>query len=88
MTRKSEGVGMGGAYRLILNLKNLNENIHFKMHGFKMVENYCFMAFLDIKDSYYSIPVDESSQKYLKFIWEEQLNQFCVLPNGISSCPR
>ena len=83
---------MGGAYRLILNLKNLNENIHFKRHGlkeiFKMVENNCFMASLDIKDSYYSIPVDESSQKYLKFIWEEQLNQFCVLPNGISSCPR
>ena len=53
-----------------------------------MVEKNCFMASLDIKDDYYSIPVDESSQKYLKFIWKEQLYHFCVLPNGLSPCPR
>ena len=45
------------------------------MHGLKeilkMVEKNCFMAFLDIKDAYYSIPVAESSQKYLKFIWKK-----------------
>ena len=39
----------------------------------KMVEKNCFMASSDVKDAYYSIPVDESSQKYLKFIWKEQL---------------
>ena len=38
-----------------------------------MVEKNCFMASLDIKDAYNSTPVDESSQKYLKFIWKEQL---------------
>ena len=27
-------------------------------------------------------------KKYLKFIWKEQLYQFCVLPNGLSPCPR
>ena len=86
---------MMGGYRLILNLKNLNENIehvHFKMHSLKeilkMIAKNCFMASLDVKDAYYSIPVDESSQKYLKFIWKEQLHQFCVLPNGLSPCPR
>ena len=80
---------------MILNLKNLNENIkhiHFKIHGLKeivkMVEKNCFMASLDIKDLYYSIRVDESSQKYLKFIWKELLHQFCALPNGLSPCPR
>ena len=41
-----------------------------------------------MKDVYYSIRVDESSQKYLKFIWKELLYQFCVLPNGLSPCPR
>ena len=46
------------------------------------------MASLDMKDVYYSIRVDESSQKYLKFIWKELLYQFCVLPNGLSPCPR
>ena len=53
----------------------------------KMVEKNCFMTSSDVKDAYYSIPVDESSQKYLKFIWKEQLYQFYVLPNGLS-CPR
>ena len=80
---------------MILNLKNLNENIehiHFKIHGLKeilkMVEKNCFMASLDIKVAYYLIPVDETSEKYLKLIWKEQLYQFCVLPNGLSPCPR
>ena len=53
-----------------------------------MVEKICFMASLDIKDAYYSIPVDESSQKYLKFLWKVQLYQFCVRPNGLSPRPR
>ena len=59
-----------GGYRLILNLKSLNEYIdieHFKMHGLKeilkLVERNCYMAALDIKDLYYSIPVEESFQK-------------------------
>ena len=30
----------------------------------KMAETNCFMASLDKKDAYDSIPVDESSQKY------------------------
>ena len=53
-----------------------------------MIEKNCFMASLDIKVAYYLIPVDETSQKYLKRIWKEQLYQFCVLPNGLSPCPR
>ena len=84
-----------GGYRLILNLKSLNEYIdieHFKMHGLKeilkLVERNCYMAALDIKDAYYSIPVEEGFQKYLKFVWKEILCQFCVLQNGLSPCPR
>ena len=82
-------------HKLILNLKNLNQyidHIHFKMHGlkeiFKMVEKKCFVTSLDIKDVNYSALVDESSQKHVKFIWKEQLHQFCVLPNGLSPYPR
>ena len=84
-----------GGYRLILNLKKLNENleyIHFKMHGLqeilRLVERNCFMASLDIKDAYYSVPVEESFQKYLKFYWKGKLYKFCVLPNGLAPCPR
>ena len=84
-----------GGYRLILNLKSLNEYIdieHFKMHGLKeilkLVERNCYMAALDIKDAYYSIPVEASFQKYLKFVWKGILHQFCMLPNRLSPCPR
>ena len=53
---------------VLIDFKSENiEHIHFKMHGLKeivkMAEQNCFMAFLDIKDVYYSIRVDESSQK-------------------------
>ena len=75
-----------GGYRVILNLKSLKKYInteHFKMHGLKkilkLVERNCYMAALDIKDAYYSLPVDESFQKYLIFVWKGTLYRFCVL---------
>ena len=84
-----------GGYRLILNLKDLNEDVefsHFKMETFadilKLVKSNCYMASLDIKDAYYTIPVAEEYQKYLKFTWKGKLYKFCVLPNGLSPCPR
>ena len=46
------------------------------------------LAALDIKDVYYSIPVKESFQKYLRFALKRILYQFCVLPNRLSPCPR
>ena len=45
------------------------------------------MASLDIKDAYYSISLDKSFQRYLKFHWKDKLYGFCVLSNGLSSCP-
>ena len=52
-----------------------------------MIPN-CFMASVDLKDAYYSVPVSPASQKLLKFIWKGQLYQYTCLPNGLSSCPR
>ena len=84
-----------GGYRLILNLNSLNDYIdieHFKMHSLKeilnLVERNCYMPALDIKDVYYSIPVEERFQKYLKFVCKGILYQFCVLLNGLAPCPR
>ena len=54
----------------------------------KLVTPLCKMASLDIKDAYYSIPVNESFQKYSKFYWNHKLYQFCALPNGLSPCTR
>ena len=84
-----------GGHRMILNLKNLNQyanKLHFKMDTLntiiKLVEKDCFMASIDLKDAYYSVPIAKSHRKYLRFFWREQLYQFTCLPNGLSCGPR
>ena len=84
-----------GSSRLILNLKNLNdrlEYVHFKMDNIhtatKLISQDCFMASVDLKDAYYSVPIHEDYQKYLKFQWEDQLYTFNCLPNGLCVAPR
>ena len=84
-----------GSYRMILNLKPLNEFVdyhHFKMDTFqtalKIIQPGCFMASVDLKDAYYSIPVHPEHRKYLMLEWEGQYYQFTCLPNGLSSAPR
>jgi hypothetical protein len=63
-----------GRFRLILNLKEFNKSVsynHFKMDTLQTITNLmtqnCFMASVDLKDAYYSIPVHRSHRKYLKF---------------------
>ena len=63
-----------GTYGLILNLKEFNENVeyhHFKMKRIQSVINMvipnCFMASVDIKDAYYSVPIAPEHRKYLRF---------------------
>ena len=46
------------------------------------------MASIDLKNAYYSVKIDESFQKYLKFIWHQKLYEFVCFPNGLSPCPR
>ena len=84
-----------GSFRLILNLKKLNEHteyIHFKMDTLAsiltLVRPGAFMAKVDIKDAYYSVPIYPPDQKQLKFMFDEVLYQFTVLPNGYSPGPR
>ncbi|CAG2210062.1 unnamed protein product [Mytilus edulis] len=84
-----------GEYRMILNLKKLNEYIeyhHFKMDTFesaiKLVTSKSFMASIDLRHAYYSVPIAEEHQKFLRFYWNGKLFQYTCLPNGISSAPR
>ena len=83
-----------GTFRLILNLKSFNEFVthhHFKMDSLqtiiKLVTPNCFMASIDMKDAYYSIPVKSEDRKYLRFKWEDQFYEFTCLPNGLSCAP-
>ena len=83
-----------GTFRLIVNLNEANkhiDSIHFKMETInsilKQVRPNCYMASVDIKDAYYSNPVSEHDQKYLKFMFDGQLYAFTCLPNGLCSGP-
>ena len=76
-----------GQHRLILDLMDLNKSIeyeHFKM-TFDIMRKDCWMALVDLKDTYYSVPV---AQEKRRFLWEGQMFQFVALPNGLASAPR
>ena len=84
-----------GSHRMILNLKSLNEFVayhHFKMDTFQtaisLIRPGCFMASVDLKDAYYSIPVAPQDRKYLMFEWQGTYFQFTCLPNGLACAPR
>ena len=84
-----------GGLRIILDLSELNQYVaynHFKMDNFQnatqILTQGCFMASLDLKDAYYSVPIHTSHRKFLKFNWQGKLFQFMALPNGLSSAPR
>ena len=84
-----------GTYRMILNLKSLNEFVlyhHFKMDtiqtALKLMRPGCFMASVDLKDAYYSVPVAKEDRKYLKFEWQGSYYEYTCLPNGLACAPR
>ena len=63
-----------GKFRMILNLKPLNQFVEY--HKFKMdtlrsvlklIKKDCFLAFIDIQDAYYTVKIDPYYQKLLKF---------------------
>ena len=84
-----------GGTRLILDLSDLNKSVvyqHFKMDNIHtaltLISPNCFVASVDLRDAYYTVPIHPDSRKYLRFMWNGTLWQFKVLPNGLSSAPR
>ena len=84
-----------GSYRMILNLQQLNEFVvyqHFKMDNIqtalRLVRPQCFMASVDLKDAYYSVPIALEHRHFLMFKWEGQYYQYTCLPNGLACAPR
>ena len=83
------------SFKMIWNLKKLNENmsyIHFKLETIKsilaLVTPNCYMAKVDIKNTYYSVPILPEHQNYLKLYLGGKLYQFTCLRNGLCSVPR
>ena len=84
-----------GKFRVIFNLKNLNESVtyyKFKMDtletAIKLMTPQCYMSSIDLRDAYYSIAMATEHRRFLKFEWRDSLYQFCALPMGLSSSPR
>lgn len=84
-----------GTFRMILNLKKMNEEVsyyHFKMDtlvtALELISKGCFMASIDLKDAYYSVPILETHKKFLRFEWQNTLYQFNAMPNGLALAPR
>ena len=65
---------------------------HFKMDSLdtvlQMLKSSCFMASIDLKDAYYSVPIATADQKYLKFLWRGKLYKYVCFPNGLAFCLR
>ena len=90
VTPKGEGL-----YRPIINLKKLNQSVpylHFKMEGLKDVKNLLrkgdWMCKLDLKDAYFSVPVNPRSRKLIRFLWKGTLYEFLCLAFGLGPAPR
>ena len=84
-----------GEFRMILNLKELNKYIkyyHFKLDTFetmlKLIKPNSFMASVDLRHAYYSVPIALSQRKLLRFVWRSKIYEYSVLPNGICCAPR
>ena len=61
-----------GSFRMILNLKNLNLHVDYnklKMDTLHSISNLvtpgCYMATIDLKDVYYSLPIAQEHRKCL-----------------------
>jgi len=54
----------------------------------KSLEKNCYMASIDLRHAYYSVPVATEHQKFLRFQWKGKIYQYTCLSNGISSAPR
>lgn len=84
-----------GDLRQVINLKPLNEfvaKIHFKMEGIHLVKDLVisgdYLATLDLKDAYFSIPIFSKDRLFFRFLWDQNLFQFTCLLFGYSLAPR
>ena len=83
-----------GSVRIILHLAEFNKYIvyrYFKMDTLSPAINLmlqgCWMATIDWKDAYYSVPIAKDCQKYLKFLWKDEVLMYTCYPNSLSSAP-
>ena len=85
----------GGGQRPVFNVKHLNQFVrydHFKMEDIHMLRDLLkpndFLAKIDLKDAYFTVPIWKNHQTFLRFIWQDTQWEFLCLPYGLASAPR
>ena len=83
-----------GQMRPVINLKWLNLWVsaeHFKMEGIatlrEMLRPGDWFVKVDLKDAYFTVPIDSGYQQYLRFMLDRESYQFMCLPFGLSCAP-
>ena len=83
-----------GRMRPVINLKSLNFWVrpqHFKMEGIhtlrEIVAQDDWLAKLDLKDAYFTVPIDQEHRKFLRFVVDQVRHQFTCLPFSLSCAP-
>ena len=83
-----------GGWRPIINLRKLNSYIHtphFKMENVFSLRDILkkgdWLAKIDLKDAYLTVPMAKAYQKYLRFQWQGKIYEFKSLPFGLATAP-
>ena len=96
LRKKKDSTIENPKYRMILNMKALNKSyvelIHHKMSSLQtcldLMEPNWYLASIDLKNAFYTIPMDKEFTKYLKFCVDGNYYKFLVLPMGYRDAPR
>ena len=83
-----------GSFRLIHDLRHLNEYIEPKKFQYDGIETVCqyiepddVAITLDLKNGFYHVPIQESYQTYIGFKWRLKTYVWQVLPFGLRCSP-
>ena len=96
LVHKRESTPENPSFRLILNMKSLNKKYvrftHHKMHSLQtcidLMEEQCFMASIDLRQAFHTIPMHPDYTKYLKFMIKDRVYKYLVMPMGFRDAPR
>ena len=73
-----------GGYRPVVNLKTLNPFVpymHFEMESLQTLCN------IDLKEAYFTVPLDKSSRDLVRLLWEGNLCEFLCLCFSLGPAP-
>ena len=84
-----------GSARVIFNLKKLTPFLvkhHFFLetvkHVILMMRRNCLFSSIDFKHAFFSVQIDPTYRKFLRFVWNNKHYQFICMPQGLGPASR